>query len=176
MVIGRIEKVDDEKMTIINKLPNEYHDYLDLFGPSTAEKLAPHRTFHHAIDLKQDTQTPWGPIYPFSEKQLKALQEYLAKMLKEGKILSSKSPAGIPILFVAKLGGKLRLVVDYRGLTQVTIHNKYPIPLISELRDQVCDATIFTKLDLKDGFHLIRICKSDEWKTVFRTRYGLYEY
>ena len=176
VVIGRVEKVDDEKITIIDKLPDEYHDYLDLFRPSTAEKLAPHRTFDHAIDLKPDTQPPWGPIYPLSEKQLEALRDYLAKMLKKGKILPSKSPAGAPILFVPKPGGKLRLVVDYRGLNKVTIHNKYPIPLMSELRDQVRDATIFTKLDLKDGFHLIRIGEGDEWKTAFRTRYGLYEY
>jgi len=140
------------------------------------EKLAPHRTCDYAIDLKPDIQPPWGPIYPLSEKQLQALQEYLAKMLKEGKILPSKSPAGAPILFAPNPGGKLRLVVDYRGLNKVTIHNKYPIPLMSELRDQVCDATIFTKLDLKNGFHLIGIRPGDEWETSFRTRYWLYEY
>jgi len=63
VVFGRIEKVDDEKVTIIDRLPERYHDYLDLFCPSRAEKLAPRRTFDHAIDLKPDTQPPWGPIY-----------------------------------------------------------------------------------------------------------------
>jgi len=132
VVIGRIETVDKEKIIIIDKLPDEYYDYLDLFRPSTAEKSAPHRMFNHPIDLKPDTQPPWSPIYPLSEKQLEALQEYLAKMLKEGKILPSKSPAGAPILFVPKPGEKLRLVVDYPGLNKVTIYNKYPIPLLSE--------------------------------------------
>ena len=80
-------------------------------------------------------------------------------MLKQGNISPSKSPVGAPILFVPKLDGRLRLVVDYRGLNKVTVHNKYPIPLMTELRDQVRDAQIFTKLDLKDGFHLIRIQK-----------------
>ena len=176
VAIGRIEQVDDEKITILDRLLEEYHDYLDLFRPSTAEKLAPRRTFDHAIDIKPDQQPPWGPIYPLSEKQLKALRTYLDDMLKQGKISRSKSPAGAPILFVPKPDGHLRLVVDYRGLNKVTIHNKYPILMMTELKDRVKDAQIFTKLDLNDGFHLIRIRKGDEWKTAFRTRYGLYEY
>jgi len=97
-------------------------------------------------------------------------------MLKQGKISPSKSPAGAPILFVPKPDGRLRLVVNYRGLNKVTIHNAYPIPLMTELRDQVRDAQIFTKLDLKNGFHLIRVHKEDEWKTAFRIRYGYYQY
>jgi len=176
VVIGRIEKVDDEKVTIIDRLPERYHDYLDLFRPSTAEKLAPRRSFEHAIDLKPHTQPPWGLIYPLSQKQLEALRKYLDEMIKQGKISPRKSPAGVPILFVPKPDGRLKLVVDYRGLNKVTIHNKYPIPLMTELRDQGRDAQIFTKLDLKDGFHLIRVRKGDEWKTAFRTRYGHYQY
>jgi len=111
-----------------------------------------------------------------SQKQLEALRKYLDDMLKQGKISPSKSPAGAPILFVPKPDRRLRLVVDYRGLNKVIVHNKYPIPLMTELRDQVRDAQIFTQLDLKDGFHLIRIPKGDEWKTSFRTRYGHYQY
>jgi len=83
-------------------LPDEYHDYLDLFPPSTAEQLVPHRTFNQAIELKLDTQPAWTPIYLLSEKQLKALREYLAKILKQGKIIPSKSPASPPIFFVPK--------------------------------------------------------------------------
>jgi len=176
VVIGRIERIDEEKVTIIDRLPDQYHDYLDLFRPSKAEKLAPRRTFDHAIDLKPDTQPPWGPIYPLSQKQLEALRKYLDDMLKQGKISPSKSPAGVPILFVRNPDGRLQLVVDYQGLNKVTVHNKYPIPLMTELRDQVRDAQIFTKRDLKDGFHLIRIRKGDEWKTAFRTHYGHYQY
>ena len=97
-------------------------------------------------------------------------------MLAQGKISRSKSPTVAPILFVPKPDGRLRLVVDYRGLNKVTIHNKYPIPMMAELKDRVKNAQIFTKLNLKDGFHLIRIRKGDEWKTAFRTRYGLSEY
>ena len=162
VAIGRIEQVDNEKVTIFDRLPEEYHDYLDLFRPCTAEKLAPRRTFDYAIDIKPDQQPPWGPIYPLSEKQLKALRTSLDDMLKQGKISRSKSAAGAPILFVPKPDGRLRLVVDYRELNKVTIHNKYPIPMMPELKDRVKDAQTFTKLDLKDGFHLIRIRKGDE--------------
>ena len=167
VAIGRLELVDNEKITILDRLLEVYRDYLDLFRPSTGEKLAPRRTFDHAIDIKPDQQPPWGPIYPLSEKQLKAVRIYLDDMLAQGKISRSKSPAGAPILFVPKRDSCLHLVVDYRGWNKVTIHNKYPIPMMTELKDRVKDAQIFTRLDLKDGFHLIRIRQGNEWKTAF---------
>jgi len=83
-------------------------------------------------------------------------------MFKQGKISPSKSPAGISILFVPIPDRRLRLVVDYRDLNKVRIHKKYPILQMTELRDQVREAQIFTKLDLKDGFYLIRVHKGDE--------------
>jgi len=79
-------------------------------------------------------------------------------------------------LFVPKPDGRLRLCVDYQQLNKLTILDKYPLPLMSELQDRVAGATIFMKLERKDGYHLIRIKKGDEWKTAFRTRYGQYEY
>src|SRR6202048_4817365 len=98
-------------------------------------------------------------------------------MLKTGKIRPSKSPAGSPILLVPKPNGRgLRLCVDYRGLNKITVLNRYPLPLMDELRDCVSGAKLFSKIDLKTGFNPIRIKKVDEWKTAFRTRYGLYEY
>ena len=97
-------------------------------------------------------------------------------MLPRGKIVHSKSPAGAPILFVPIPVGKLRLCVDYRQLNKLTILNKYPLPLMTELGERVAGATVFIKLDLKDGYHLIRIWKGEQWKTAFRTRYGPYEY
>ena len=98
-------------------------------------------------------------------------------MLRMGKVRRSKSPAGAPILFVPNPHGRgLRVCVDYRGLNKVTIMNCYPLPLMNELRDRVQGAKIFTKIDLKWGYNLIRIKEGDELKTAFRTRYGLYKY
>jgi len=120
---------------------------------------------------------PWGPIYPLSEAELQALREWLKEMEKTGKIQRSTSSAGSPILFVPKPKGKgLRLCVDYRGLNKITIPNRYPLPLMQELQDRVQGAQYFTKMDLKNGFNLIRMRAGDEWKTAFRTRYGLYEF
>ena len=87
-------------------------------------------------------------------------------MLAEGKIVHSKSLAGAPILFLPKPDGRLRLCVNYRQLNKLTILHKYPLPLMNKLRERVAGATVFTKLDLKDGYQLIRIRKGDEWKTA----------
>jgi len=111
-----------------------------------------------------------------SAHQLNKLDKYLMKMMAEGKIAGSESPYATPILFVQKPEGSLRPCVDYRNLNKLTILNKYPLPLIDELRALVAGAKVFTKLDLKDGYHLIRMRKGDEHKTAFRTRYGQYEY
>jgi len=129
------------------------------------------------IELKEGATAPWGPIYPLSEEELRTLREWLKEMERTGKIKRSTSPAGSPILFVPKTKGRgLRLCVDYRGLNAVTIPNRYPLPLMQELQDRVRGAQWFTKMDLKNGFNLIRIRAGDEWKTAFRTRYGLFEF
>jgi len=97
-------------------------------------------------------------------------------MLAEGEIVHSKSPAGSPILFVPKPDGRLPLCLDYRQVNKLTIHHKYPLLLMTQLRERVAGVTRFTKLDLKEGYYLIHIKKEDEWKTAFRTRYGHYKY
>jgi len=111
-----------------------------------------------------------------SAHPLKELDKYLKKMLVEDKIADSESPYGAPILFVPKPDGSLRLCVDYRNLNKLTILNKYPLPLMDELRDYVAGAKVFTKLNLNNEYHLIRMRKGDEHKTAFRTRYGQYDY
>ena len=174
-MIGRIGATKENEVEL-DGLPKEYWQYKDLFPDEKAERLAPRRTFDHAIDLKEGATPRWGPIYPMSAYQLQELNKYLCKMLAEGKIVHRKSLAGAPILFVPKPHGRLRLCVDYRQLNILTILNKYPLPLMTELRERVAGATVFTKLDLKDAYHLIRIRKGDEWKTAFRTSYGHYEY
>jgi len=143
----------------------------------TAEALPEHKSYNCRIELKEGGVAPWGPIYPLSEKEQEALREWLKEMLKNGKIRPSTSPTGSPILFVPKPNGRgLQLCVDYRGLNRITIPNRYLLPLMQELQDRVQGAQWFTKMDLKNGFNLIRIRKGDEWKTAFRTRYGLYEF
>ena len=111
-----------------------------------------------------------------TEQELKGLREWLDKQVAAGKIVKSNSSAGAPILLVAKPDGSFRLCVDYRALNKVTIKNRYPLPLMTELRERLNKARIFTKLDLKNGYHLVRMANEDEEKTAFRTRFGLYHW
>ena len=108
--------------------------------------------------------------------ELETLKTYIETNLANGFIRPSKSPAGAPILFVRKSDGSLRLCVNYRGLNNLTIKNRYPLPLIGESLDQLGRAKRFTQLDLTSAYHRMRIKEGDEWKTAFRTRYGHFEY
>jgi RNase H-like domain found in reverse transcriptase/Reverse transcriptase (RNA-dependent DNA polymerase)/Integrase zinc binding domain/Chromo (CHRromatin Organisation MOdifier) domain/Integrase core domain len=156
-------------------IPTVYIEFLEVFGKDV-EILPPHRPTDHAIDLEPGSKLPHGRIYNLSETELKALKAYIETNLAKGFITRSTSPAASPILFVKKKDGSLRLCVDYRELNKQTIKNRYPLPLISEMLDRISGARIFTKLDLRDAYNLIRIRKGDEYKTAFRTRYGQFEY
>ncbi|SPC61665.1 uncharacterized protein UHOD_11627 [Ustilago sp. UG-2017b] len=157
-------------------IPPEYHQYLDVFSRVRADKLPPHRTYDHHIPLEEGKSPPFGPIYSLSEHELKTLRGYLEENLAKGFVSPSDSPAASPILFVKKKDGSLRLCVDYRGLNRITIRNRYPLPLIDELLDRLREARFFTRIDLRGTYNLLRIAKGDEWKTAFRTRYGLFQY
>jgi len=172
--VGRIGKIEEKDPVELKTLPREYAQLKHLFRPEASEKMPPRQMFDHVIVLKEGSEPPWGPVYPMSQYQLNTLKTHLDKMLAQGKITHSQSPAVAPILFVPKPDGRLLLCVDYQQLNKLTILNKYPLLLMSELRDRVAGGTIFTKLDLKEDYHLIRIRKGDEWKTAFRTRYGQY--
>ena len=159
-----------------NPIPEKYQDFMGVFSKEAAGMLPDHHTMEHRIDLEPGSQPPYGPVYALSEKELEVLREYLDTSLAKGWIRRSTSPAGAPIMFVPKKGGGLRLCVDYRGLNRITIKNRTPLPLISETIDRLQRAKVFTKLDLKDAYHRLRIREGDEWKTAFRTRYGHFEY
>ena len=158
------------------ELPKAYKEYADVFSEEGAATLARHGVQDHAIDLEPHTMPPQLGLYNLSQRELQVLREYLDAALKKGWIRASKSPSAAPILFVPKKDGSDRLCVDYRGLNKVTIKNRYPLPLISELLDRLGHAKVFSKLDLRDAYHRLRIKEGDEWKTAFKTRYGLFEY
>ena len=130
----------------------------------------------HAIELEKGKQPPFGAIYSLGPVELETLKTYIEINLANGFIRSSKFPAGAPILFDKKPDGSLRLCVDYRGLNNITIKNRYPLPLIGESLDRLGRARRFTQLDLTNAYHRMRICEGDEWKTAFRTQYGHFEY
>ena len=161
----------------ISGIPPEYADFADVFSESNAYILPEHGEHDHAIDLIDETKAPpYGPIYNLSESELAVLRAYIDLHLKTGFIRPSKSPAGAPILFAKKPDGGLRLCVDYRGLNNLTIKNRYPLPLVGESLDRLGRAQKFSKIDLTWAYNRVRIKRGDEWKTAFRTRYGHYEY
>jgi hypothetical protein len=107
---------------------------------------------------------------------LKTPKAYIETNLANGFVQRSSSPAAAPILFAKRKDGGLRLCVDYRALNNATVKNRYPLPLISEMLDRLRGALIFTKLDIRNAYHRIRIKEGDEYKTAFRTWYGQFEY
>ena len=159
------------------KISTEYSDFLNVFLEEKALILPKVTELNrHAIELQEDQYPAYGPIYSLGPVELKTLKTYIETNLANGFIRPSKSPAGAPILFVGKPDGSLRLCVDYRGLNNLTIKNRYPLPLIGESLDRLGRAKRFTQLDLTSAYHRMRIKEGDEWKTTFRTRYGHFEY
>ncbi|KAK6158149.1 hypothetical protein DH2020_005463 [Rehmannia glutinosa] len=108
--------------------------------------------------------------------ELQELKKQLQELLDKGYIRPSVSPWGAPVLFVKKKDGTLRLCIDYRQLNRVTVKNKYPLPRIDDLFDQLQGARVFSKIDLMSGYHQLKIAENDIPKTAFRTRYGHYEF
>jgi reverse transcriptase-like protein/integrase-like protein/chromodomain-containing protein len=168
-----------------DKLPREFQEFEDVFRKANADKLPPHRKHDCTIDLLPGTRPPCSQIYPLSQDEDGLLKEYLEENLQRGFIRRSKSSAGAPIFFVEKERAKAqkenrvpqkRLVVNYKGLDKITEKFRYPLPLMTEIFDRLTTARIFTKIDLRSAYNLIRIREGDEWKTAFRTKYGLYEY
>lgn len=161
---------------VYNSIPPKYRSFFDIFSPTEVEELPPHRSHDIAIELEDGKTPPFGPLYSLSQNERAELFDYIEKNLKKGFIRRSTSPAASPILFVRKKNGQLRLCVDYRALNAITKKNRYPLPLIQDLLDRVQGCTVFTLIDLKNAFNLIRIRDGDEWKTAFRTQLGLFEY
>lgn len=158
-------------------IPKEYLKWQRLFQEEVGtDALPPHQPWDCHIDLEPGTKPIWGPLYTQSGKELEATKEWIDKLLAKGWIRRSKSPFGAPILTVPKSNGKHRVVQDYRRLNEKTVKNRYPLPNIKEARDRLSGADWFTKLDLRDAFYSIRMADGEEYKTAFRTRYGLFEF
>ena len=116
----------------------------------------------HAIKLKEDKQPPFGPIYSFGPIELETLKTYIETNLVNGFIRPSKSPAGAPILFDRKPNRSFRFCVDYQGLINITIKNRYPLSLIGESLNQLDRTRRFTQLDLTNAYHWMKIREGDE--------------
>ncbi|RVW88173.1 Transposon Ty3-G Gag-Pol polyprotein [Vitis vinifera] len=138
--------------------------------------LPPEREVEFTIDVAPGTTPISKAPYRMAPLELKELKIQLQELLDKGFIRPSVSPWGAPVLFVKKKDGSTRLYIDYRELNKVTVRNKYPLPRIDDLFDQLQGACVFSKIDLRSGYHQLRVRSEDVPKTAFRTRYGHYEF
>ena len=162
------EPIKPEDLEVVN-------EFLDVF-PEEIPGMPPKREIDFTIDLVPGTAPISKAPYRMAPAEMGELKEQLQDLLDKGYIRPSASPWGAPVLFVKKKDGGLRLCIDYRELNKVTIKNKYPLPRIDDLFDQLRGATVFSKIDLRSGYHQLRIANEDISKTAFRTRYGHYEF
>jgi hypothetical protein len=151
-------------------------EFRDVFPPQLPNQLPPARDVDHRIELTQTSPPTLRSVYRMSPAELDELKKQLDELVASGFIQPSKSPFGAPVLFVKKKDGSMRMCVDYRDLNRITVKNRYPLPRIEELFDRLQGAKYFSKIDLRSGYHQVRIHHDDIHKTAFRTRYGHYEF
>ncbi|KAJ9544996.1 hypothetical protein OSB04_024703 [Centaurea solstitialis] len=150
-------------------------EYPDVF-PDDLPGLPPDRQVEFRIDLVPGASPIAKTPYQLAPAEMKEMMSQLQELLDKGFIRPSASPWGAPVLFVKKKDGSFRMCIDYRELNKVTIKNKHPLPRIHELFDQLQGASYFSKIDLRSGFHQLKVSEADVPKTAFRTRYGHYEF
>ena len=173
--LGMIFALDGELGTSSSHLIDVVEEFWDVF-PEELPGLPPDREIEFCIDLIPGTSPISIPPYRMASAELAELRKQIDELLDKGFIHHSVSPWGAPALFTKKHDGSLRLCVDYRQLNRVTIKNKYPLPRIDELFDQLGGSRYFSKIDLRSGYHQLKIREKDVPKTAFRTRYGHFEF
>src|SRR5258708_25062747 len=160
----------------LSKVPQEYHEFRDVFSGEKANALAPHRPYDLKINLEEGAKPFHGPIYSLSPPELTALREFLEENVQNGFIHPSKSPWGSVVLFVKKKDGSLHLCIDFHALNRVTEKDCYPLPLIPDLLKSLGPARIYSKINLKHAYHLVQIAEGDKPKTAFCMHYRSYKW
>ena len=166
--------IEEQHPPTLSEIP-VVREYTEVF-PDDLPGLPPDREIKFVIDIQPGTSSISKTPYRMAPLELKELKVQLQDLLDKGFIRPSFSPWGAPVLFVRKKDGTMRLCIDYRELNRVTIKNKYPLPRIDDLFDQLQGAAIFSKIDLRSGYHQLKIKEVDIPKTAFSTRYGHYEF
>ena len=171
----REEEAIEDRRKVEDMVPKRFHKWLKVFRKQESEWMPVRKTWDHAIDLQEEFVPRKDRIYPLSRIEREEVQAFMDNQLKKGYIQLSKSPQTSPVMFVPKKDGKRRIVQDYRYVNKFTVKNSYPLPLISDLVDNMGTKRVFTKMDLRWGYNNIRIKESDKWKAAFTTHIGSFK-
>jgi len=172
---GREEEMEINYQKIEGMVLKRFHWWLKVFGKVESERMPVQKVWDHAIDVKEDFKPSKAKVYLLSRNEREEVQKFVDEHLKKGYIRPSKSQQTSPVFFVGKKDGGKHINMDYRKLNRQTVKNNYPLPLITELIDNMGSKQVFTKMDLWWGYNNVRVKEEDEWKVAFTTHIGSFE-